>query len=437
MSRIRRKQQELVDKRFILLGGAELAVQAIYGSLVIDLLSIFRRHGINNDYISGLSLTPATIKGLPEIIRKKRVLEQTAKVHVYLLPRIPHINTWFRKASILLQAVSLFIILLKDIVRGQEVIILARALEAPEIAVRLKKISRKISVITLLEAEGSAEYEYSHQRKGVSPNSKKIRNHVAYLDKVEKEIILGSDRICCVSEALKKHLAQKHHLDTSNVEVLPNSADSSIFLFNEEIRKKTRERLGLQNKFVFVYSGAMHAWQMFPAMLRIFKGIKSVEKQAYFLILTPFVDEAMKHINESGLTEKEYTLLSIEHHEMSQYLAAADMGFLIRENHLLNAVSSPVKFSEYVLCGLPVMMTEGIGDYSDFMKEHNFGVILHDFNNREEITRKFTVFKAKGIDSNERYKFSKYAEGRFSRQSHIHKLLDIYSSVAGIEAAEQ
>ncbi len=429
MERIKEKGQKLSESRFILLGGVELTERAIFGSLVIDLLLVLKKHGINNDFISAFSLKPATIREFSDVLKKKTMIEQAVRVPVYLLPRIPHVNTGFRKASILLQQATLLAVLLKDIIKGRRVVVLARAHEAAEIATRLKKIYKKIIVISILEGEIGAEYEYAMQNKGININSRKIRNHVAYLDRREKDIILGSDRVGCVSEAYKTHLIQKHHLDTTYMEVLPNGADSTIFCFDENQRNNTRERLRLQGKFVFVYSGAMYAWQMFPTMLHIFQTIKTFEKEAHFLILTPFKKKAMEHINEARLSKTDYTLLSADHSEVAAYLAAADMGFLIREPHLLNKVASPVKFSEYVLCGLPVMMTEGIGDYSDFMKANNFGVVIHDCNDQEEIREKFTRFKEEKIDSSARSKVSQDMERLFSRQSQIHKLLDIYSAV--------
>lgn len=427
MERKREGGQKFSESRFILLGSVELTGRAILGSLVTDLLLILKKHGISNDFVSAISLTPSTIRGFPDILRKKKIIEQTVKAPVYLLPRIPPITTWFRNASILLQEVALLAVLLKDILSGKRVVILARSHEAAEIATRLKKIYKKIIVIAILEGEMAAEYEYSQQRKGININSNKIRRYVAYLDRKEKEIILGSDRVCCVSYAFKKHLIQKHHLDTTHIDVLPNGADSSIFYFDENLRNKTKEQLGLQGKFVLVYSGAMYAWQMFPTMLNVFRTIQKLEKEAHFLVLTPFKDKAMEYIKEAGLSKDDYTLLSVEHNLVPAYLTAADLGFLLRENHLLNNVASPVKFSEYVLCGLPVMMTEGIGDYSDFMKAHNFGIIIHDCNDREEIKEKFTRFKEESIDSADRHRFSKYTEEMFSRESQIHKLLAVYS----------
>ena len=421
---------KLSGKRFILLEGGGLTGHTLLGSLVIDLLRTLRKHGISNDFVTTVTFKPYTFKALFDIPRNKKIIEQAIKAPVYLLPRIPSVTTRFMKASILLQVVSLLAVLLKDILSGKRVVILARAHSAAEIATRLKKIYKEIIVISILEGERSAEYEYSLERKGINTNSNKIRKRVAYLDRKEKEIILGSDRVCCVSNAFKEHLIKKHRLNTVNIEILPNGADSSIFHFDEKLRNKTRKRLGLEDRFVLVYCGDMLAWQMFSTMLRLFQTIQTLEKEAHFLILTPFKDKAIEHIKEANLSKDDYTLLSVEHNLVPAYLAASDMGLLLRENHLLNKVASPIKFPEYVLCGLPVMMTEGIGDYSDIMKTQDFGIVIQNVDDQREIIREFTKFREAKIDNTDRYRFSKYAEGLFSRQSQIHKLLRIYATLS-------
>jgi glycosyltransferase involved in cell wall biosynthesis len=39
-------------------------------------------------------------------------------------------------------------------------------------------------------------------------------------------------------------------------------------------------------------------------------------------------------------------------------------------------VASPTKFAEYLACGLPVITTEYVGDFSLYVKEHNLGYVI-------------------------------------------------------------
>jgi glycosyltransferase involved in cell wall biosynthesis len=41
-------------------------------------------------------------------------------------------------------------------------------------------------------------------------------------------------------------------------------------------------------------------------------------------------------------------------------------------------VSSPVKIAEYLGCGLPVILTHGIGEYSNLILNSNLGLVLDE-----------------------------------------------------------
>ena len=42
----------------------------------------------------------------------------------------------------------------------------------------------------------------------------------------------------------------------------------------------------------------------------------------------------------------------------------------------MNAVSSPIKFGEYLAAGVPVLISHGVGDTEDIVKKHNVGIVV-------------------------------------------------------------
>ena len=56
----------------------------------------------------------------------------------------------------------------------------------------------------------------------------------------------------------------------------------------------------------------------------------------------------------------------------------------MRDNVLVNNVASPVKVAEYLACGLPIIMTKGIGDYSEDLNREGIGLLLDDRANLAE-----------------------------------------------------
>ena len=66
--------------------------------------------------------------------------------------------------------------------------------------------------------------------------------------------------------------------------------------------------------------------------------------------------------------------------EVAGYLIAADYGFLVRENSITNRVASPVKFAEYLACGLKILISKDLGDFTEFVERNNLGLVVSESN---------------------------------------------------------
>ena len=105
------------------------------------------------------------------------------------------------------------------------------------------------------------------------------------------------------------------------------------------------------------------------------------------------------------LAEKEViaNVKSLTNAEVLKDLKNYDFGFLLRDNTLLNNVSSPIKFQEYLMSGVIPIMSEGIGDYTEEMKEHNLAIITDKYNRvyKEDLLK---LLRDKNLDDRlERY----------------------------------
>ena len=68
---------------------------------------------------------------------------------------------------------------------------------------------------------------------------------------------------------------------------------------------------------------------------------------------------------------------------MSGFLNAADAGIAFYRPGVSRLGTSPVKVSEYLACGLPVVMNSGIGDSDAIVLREHLGVLVNDFNEPE------------------------------------------------------
>lgn len=86
------------------------------------------------------------------------------------------------------------------------------------------------------------------------------------------------------------------------------------------------------------------------------------------------------------MDESNYTLLTVPHDKVSKYLMAADIGFSLREKSVVDRVASPVKFAEYLRCGVGAACTDNIEDISSLVsKDSKSGILITKIRDETEI----------------------------------------------------
>jgi glycosyltransferase involved in cell wall biosynthesis len=65
--------------------------------------------------------------------------------------------------------------------------------------------------------------------------------------------------------------------------------------------------------------------------------------------------------------------------EVSGYLSASDVGIAFYKPTFSRLATSPVKVSEYLACGLPVIVNAGVGDSDTFVAAQKVGGVVKDF----------------------------------------------------------
>src|SRR5690606_12687918 len=136
---------------------------------------------------------------------------------------------------------------------------------------------------------------------------------------------------------------------------------------------KIRQSLNLQERLVITYCGSMAWYQLPQQALRIFRAIAASEPRAHILAVTTQPDVMRRELAAAQIDDRQASVLSVPPPDVSQYLAAGDLGLLLRDDTVVNRVASPVKFGEYLAAGLPVIISEGVGDYSDAVRRHRLG----------------------------------------------------------------
>ena len=233
----------------------------------------------------------------------------------------------------------------------------------------------------IVDIHGALREEYEYDNNNVDYRI------AEYYDYLENKSVSRSTYIICQSREMKRHLLSKYPiLSSEKIYTYACHADLSIFNFNPQQAKKTRELLGLTDEqILFVYSGGLHKWQNIEKSLSYFDEFHKYYPSSRFLLLTGQLSQANELIDTSFSHLKEVVIIkSAPHNLVADYLNASNVGLLIRDNVVMNAVAYPTKLAEYMACGLPVISTNvsshWLNDTQYIYNIDNNGIIgLYDF----------------------------------------------------------
>ncbi len=194
------------------------------------------------------------------------------------------------------------------------------------------------------------------------------------LCRLEGWALRRADAIVCVSERLRRRSLRWRPETAGKIVVIPCCYDPQVTQKDEATIRRLHEELSLDTgrDFVLVYAGSLSAWNRPEAILSCLRAFRAVHSRTRLLLLTCDLQAAQAIFNgEPGMV-----LRCVQHGEVQHYLALADLGLLLRDRNTVNRVASPVKFAEYLACGLPVLVSPGVGDVPDIVRREQVGYIL-------------------------------------------------------------
>ena len=180
------------------------------------------------------------------------------------------------------------------------------------------------------------------------------------------------DRIVVVSNNFKSHLLSKHKVNiSSKISVISNR---TLVDMDIDLTQKC------SSKIILVYSGSYAIWQNSSELKKLFIEALNIFDEVMFKIISYEQDKFQNLFSvESKLLHK-INIVSAKPTKVKEYLSKCNCGILLRKNNLINNVSSPLKFAEYLAARLPVLLSEGVGDTENIIKKYNVGVIVKDNN---------------------------------------------------------
>jgi len=228
-------------------------------------------------------------------------------------------------------------------------------------------IARSVGAQLILDVKGDLAAEVS-MRRGTGTRARLAAWLEAHANRL-------ADRHLTVSYRLADALARAGA--SRSAVVVPSSVDSRYFGFRPDARARLRAELGINHGEVLVcYSGGLSRWQLVPSIIELFERLAGRNSAVKFLFLTSNPARLAEMLHGRRQLENRAHIRSCGRDQVCDFLSAADAGILLREQHPVNFVASPIKVGEYLSCRLPVILTAGIGDTSEWVAQGNAGLVI-------------------------------------------------------------
>jgi hypothetical protein len=172
---------------------------------------------------------------------------------------------------------------------------------------------------------------------------------------------------------------------------------------------------------VYLYSGGLaYEHHISKSIFEFFNFIASQNSNVRFLLLSKDSVAIETKLKLYPQLANKLIYLSVPNAEIVKYLNAADYGLLLRDNVIMNNVASPTKFAEYMLCGLPTIISVGVGDYTEFCMKEHVGIVV-----TEDEMNNWNLFDFKKItESNfDRKRIAAIGLESFSKQSRVNQII--------------
>ena len=266
------------------------------------------------------------------------------------------------------------------------------------IALYLGKILRTKTLLLNIEPHSDYMADFGYwSKKGIKY---RLLNHM------EKQMILTADHIALPTR--KAFDVWKTVPKKGQLHFVPTCIDLDDFHFDPDGRKRIRNELGLSEEsrliiYVGKFGGIYYTAEMAG---KVFEEIAASNPQTYFYIISPdSKEEVSKGFCAGGLNEDQFFFKGkVPYEDLSSHISAADFGVLLVPSYPSQQYRCPIKTANYLACGVPYIITEGIGDDSDLALNKGVGIVLDqkgaiwlNIDNTREVIRK-TVFRERNLD---------------------------------------
>jgi glycosyltransferase involved in cell wall biosynthesis len=190
----------------------------------------------------------------------------------------------------------------------------------------------------------------------------------------ERKLLAGAAAVVLLAHGAKEHLPEIR----VPVAVIPTAVDLDRF------RPGLPRPPGaghLAGRRVFAICGALGGWYRLEEMLDLSAlAIRRGDADHVLILSEEERRPAVEGLRSRGVPAEAITDRGVPHEQAPLWFSLASAGILLIESAPSKRASAPTKLAEFLACGVPVVITPGIGDTEELLARTETGVIVrgHD-----------------------------------------------------------
>ena len=173
---------------------------------------------------------------------------------------------------------------------------------------------------------------------------------------------------------------QENGVPKERIKVIPSITDQDQFKFNPEARARKRKELGWTDRMVGIYVGKFGGLYYDQEAFALFRQMMDRMGARYNLIILtnePMVN-VRERLSQAGIPHDRVLVKYSPHNEVADWLSVADHAFSTIRYSPNGLYQSPVKNGEYWMNGLPILLTEGVSDDHQLIRERPWSGAVFD-----------------------------------------------------------
>lgn len=129
-----------------------------------------------------------------------------------------------------------------------------------------------------------------------------------------------------------------------------------------------------------VYSGSLGMWYLLDEMVSVYARARQIEPDLRFLFLNRNEHGLIRRAwARAGLPPEDVEIRATDFGRVPSELGRAHVGIALLRRAPSKVGSSPIKIAEYLACGLPVVVNEGLGDSDDQVRRADAGHVVPSY----------------------------------------------------------